>query len=87
MRLNIDEAVEQGYIKPASELRLTLEEEDDYERGLVLEKIPEVLTRGHVASTKRVDLMEERASHAKYLLIIKYISHSNRYNCVCYVSW
>jgi hypothetical protein len=35
----------------------------------VYEKIPEVLTRGHVVSTKRVDLLEERAAHAKYLLL------------------
>ena len=44
-------------------------EEDYYERGLVYEKIPKVLTRGHVATTKRVDQMEERAAHAKYLLV------------------
>ena len=69
MRMDIVDAVEQGYIKPASELRMTVEEEDDYDRGLVYEKIPEVLTRGHVVTTKRVDLMEERAAHAKYLLL------------------
>ena len=69
MRLDVEEAVEQGYIKPASELRMTAEEEHDYDRGLVYEKIPEVLTRGHVVSTKKVDLMEERAAHAKYLLL------------------
>ena len=69
MRLDVDEAVEQGYIKPASKLRMTAEEEHDYDRGLVYEKIPEVLTKGHVVSTKRVDLMEERAAHATYLLL------------------
>ena len=69
MKMDTEEAVEQGYIKPASELRMTVEEEQDYDRGLVYEKIPEILTRGHVVSTKRVDLMEERAAHSKYLLL------------------
>lgn len=69
MQLDEDQAVDQGYIKPASELRMTVEEEQDHDRGLVYEKIPEVLTRGHVVTTKRVDLIEERAAHAKYLLL------------------
>ena len=69
MRLDIDEAVQLGYIKPASSLRMTVEEEDDYDKGLVYEKIPEVLTRGHVVSPKRVDLIQERAAHARYLII------------------
>ena len=45
------------------------EEEDDYERGLVYERVPEVLTRGHVVSPRRVDLIEERATYSKYLLL------------------
>ena len=45
MRMDMDQAVELGYIKPARELRMTAEEEDDYDKGLVFEKVPEILTR------------------------------------------
>ena len=48
---------------------MSAKEEDDYDKGLVFEKIPEILTRGHVVSAKRVDILEERASHSKYLLL------------------
>ena len=69
MKMDTEVAVEHGYIKPANELRITEEEEDDYERGLVYEKVPEVLTRGNVVSAKRVDLIEERDAHSRYLLL------------------
>ena len=67
--MEIEDAIECRYLKPASELRLSVEQEDDYERGLVYEKVREVLTRAHVVSAQRVDLIEERAAHARYLLL------------------
>ena len=69
MKLDLEEAVNQGFIKPACDLRMSPEEEQDYDRGLVFEKIPEVLTRGHVVTAKKVDMIEERAAHSKYLLL------------------
>ena len=45
MKGDIDDAVEQGILKPANELRLTDEEEDSYKKGFVFEKTPEILTR------------------------------------------
>ena len=69
MKLDLEEAVNQGFIKPACDLRMSPEEEQDYDRGLVFEKIPEVLTRGHVVTAKKVDMIEERAAHSRYLLL------------------
>ena len=45
------------------------EEEDDYDRGLAYNKVPEILTRGHQVSHKRVAKIEERAAYAKYMIL------------------
>ena len=47
MKRDIDEGVENGYIKPASELRINPKEETEYDRGLVYDKVPEILTHRH----------------------------------------
>ena len=41
--MDISEAVD-AYIKHVGEMRLNPKEESDYERGLVYEKVPEILT-------------------------------------------
>ena len=70
MRLPLDAAIEQGYIKTASSLRVKNgEEEDEYRKGIIFEKVPEILTRGHVVNERRVGLMEERANFSKYLIL------------------
>ena len=72
MKQEIDQAVSMGHIKPASELRMNPEEEDDFDKGLVFEKVPEILTRGHTlgrglkTSLKKI---QERAAVSKYLLL------------------
>jgi hypothetical protein len=35
MRMDVDEAVENGFMNPASHLRMNPEEEDDYDRGFM----------------------------------------------------
>ena len=45
------------------------EEETDCDRGLVYDKVPEILTRGHQVSQKRVAKIEERAAYAKNLIL------------------
>ena len=54
MKRDIDEGVENGYIKPASELRMNPKEETEYDGGLVYDKVPEILTCRHQVSQKRV---------------------------------
>jgi hypothetical protein len=65
---------EEGYIKPARELGMHPEEETVYERNLIYGKVPEVITRGHVTSPRRVELIEEPPPSecealAKYLVV------------------
>ena len=69
MRLPLEEAVSQGVIKPAASLRVKSDQESEYRKGIVFEKIPEQLTKGHVVNEKRVGLIEERAEFSKYLII------------------
>ena len=69
MRMDVEEAIEGGYIKPASSLRMTPEEENDFDKGMVYDKVPEILTRGHQVSQKRVSKIEERAAQAEYLIL------------------
>ena len=49
--------------------RMNPEEENDNDRGLVYDRVPEILTRGLQVSQKRVAKIEERAAHAKYLIL------------------
>ena len=69
MKLEFSESVDKGIIKPASCLRVRDEEESEYRKGLVFEKVPEILTRGHVIDEMRVGKIEERANFSKYLIL------------------
>ena len=64
---SIDDAIEAKIIKPASELRVNDEEENEFEKGIIFEKTPEILIHGHVASEERVDKLSERAMFSNYL--------------------
>ena len=44
MKEDITVAVKNGILTPISKLRLNKEEEDDYKKGMVFEKSPEILT-------------------------------------------
>ena len=54
MKLEIGEALQQKIIKPALELRVKEEEESEFSKGLIFEKVPEILTRGHVICESRI---------------------------------
>ena len=68
MTWDLDKAVAAGIIKPVSELRLSKTDEDDFREGLLLDKEPDILTRGHVVSKARVAKIKERAVFSNYLL-------------------
>ena len=69
MKHDITESIEKGIIKPASDLRVKDEEESEFRKGLVFEKVPEILTRGHVIDEVRVSKLEERAQLSQYLVL------------------
>ena len=74
MKLELCEAVELGILKPALELKQsTVEEDDEYKKGFIFDKEPEILTRGHLADdaieqveSTRIEKIAERASFSRY---------------------
>ena len=70
MKEEIDDAVDKGILVPAKALRLSDKEEDDYKRGFVYEKTPEILTPGHAAMITKlgVDKVRERQEFSNYLI-------------------
>ena len=75
MKMDIEDAVSKGFIKPASELRVSKEMEDDFNKGLIFRDHDEILTRGHptitanIVSETRVKKLQERAEYSNYLLV------------------
>ena len=70
MNGEIDDALDQGILTPASKLRLTDEEENLYKKGFVFEKSPEILTKGHAVMlvNARVEKVKERQEFSNYLI-------------------
>ena len=69
MRQEISDVVNNGVLTPVSGLRIKDEEESEFRKGLVFEKVPEILTRGHLVTETRVSKIEERANFSKYLVL------------------
>ena len=67
--MNVSDAEEGWYITHASKLHLKPGEESDFDKGLVFDQVPEILTHGHVITQERVDRMQERASVANYVIL------------------
>ena len=68
MHNEFEEALGNDIIKPAKMLRLKDDEEEEFEKGLIFEKTPEILVKGHHAFTAdRVQKMMKRAEFSKYL--------------------
>ena len=67
---DIGDAVDAEILKPATELRLNREHEEEFSKGLLFDSpIPEVITRGHAVNIGRVELLEERAQFSNYLVL------------------
>ena len=69
MKQEIENVLEMEIIKPAKGLRIKDEEESEFRQGLIFERVPEILTRGHVINERRVGLLEERANLSQYLVL------------------
>ena len=70
MHGSLDEAVENGTLVPAQNLRLNKDEMEEFSKGLVFDSsIPEILTKGHIANQNRISLIEERAQFSQYLIL------------------
>ena len=69
MRGEIEDAVKNGILTPVSALRIKDEQEEDFKKGFVYEKQPEIITKGHpVMTTNRVEKIKERQMFSDYIL-------------------
>ena len=69
--MDICQSVAQGILLPAADLRITQDEEPDFNQGLVFGDRDEILTRGHVssqASKNRIQKVKEIAKFSEYLI-------------------
>ena len=65
---SLDDAIKNEIVKPASILRISDKEENDFENGFVHQKTPEILVQGHVVSEERMNKMKERALFSNYII-------------------
>ena len=70
MRQSVDEAISMGILTPVSELRMSEQETEDFNKGFIYEKTKDILTKGHITvlATSRVENVLLRAQHSKYLI-------------------
>ena len=92
MKQEISDAVNAGVLTPISALRIKDEEESEFRKGLIFEKVPEVLTRGHTVTEARVSKIEKRANLSQYLVlptrfcfssVVRILSHVMRFVSAC----
>lgn len=75
MKMDIPEAVKQGYIKPVSEIRITKDIEDEVKEGLMFSDKDDAVLRGQVSHTvhsvteSRVQKIQDRATFSDYLIL------------------
>jgi hypothetical protein len=62
-----EDALENEIVTPASDLQLNNTEKEEYDQGLIFEKCPQILIKGHL--TLRVQKMASRAEYSKYLFM------------------
>ena len=63
------EAKERGFIKSARGLKIQKEQEPDFRKLLIYERVPELLNRGNQVSERRIGLMEQMAEFSKYQIL------------------
>ena len=68
MRGEIDDAINNGILTPAKNLKLSSDEESDYKKGFIYERDQEILTRGHMVLTSNLDKVKSRMKVSKYLI-------------------
>ena len=69
MTMDTEVAMERGFIKSVRGLKIREDQEVDFKKGLIYEKVPDLLTRGHQVCERRVELIEKRAEFSKYVIL------------------
>ena len=71
MNGEINDAIENGILTPASQLRVKEEDEEDFNQGVIIERSAEILTRGHQVSlsvNSRVENVKARSNYSGYVI-------------------
>ena len=69
MKGTIDDAVKNGILTPISKLRVKEEQEEDFNKGVIIEKSQEILTRGHqVLLNSRIENVKSRSEYSNYII-------------------
>ena len=77
MKKPVTSLLDDGTLKPATELKVNEDNEKDYEDGFIYEKTPEILTPGHLAHSSQSEedsaksrkmKIAERAKFSNYLI-------------------
>ena len=72
MKKSLNEAIKEGIVTPSSKLTLKKEDESEFDKGIILERMPEILVRGHSSfaseQTVRTDKMAARGSFSNYII-------------------
>ena len=85
MQNSLESAISDKIVTPAENLKMKDDEEVEYDKGLVLEKIPEILVRGHSAFVSdRVSKMASRALFSDYIFSPTKYSFSK---CIYMTAW
>ena len=70
MRNDFEDSLKADILKHAKNLKMNEQEEHEYDRGLVFEKCPEILIKGHHAFLNyRVENVAKRAKFSNYILM------------------
>ena len=65
----VQKAIDEDCIKSVSELRMNDDEKKEFKDGVIFERMPELLTRGHTVNEIRVSEIEKRAKFSNYVLL------------------
>ena len=69
MRGEISLAISSGLLTPLSEITVSTDEEEDFNKGIIIERSSEILTKGHMALlSTRVDNVKSRSEFSNYVL-------------------
>ena len=78
MHEDLDVIIDQGILTPVSHLVVKDDEKQEYDEGFVMERSPDILTRGHLltspfahytSSSTRLEKVAIRASFSNYLIM------------------
>ena len=66
---SVEAAVDKDILKPAANLKVSEKEDEEFLKGFVFERTPEILVHGHQVNQERVNKMTKRAEFSNYIFM------------------